>query len=228
MEGRQTGNDGSGSTRTVDRALDLLTAITDGGCGTTLSELARCASLSPATASRLLATLDRRGFVARDEHGAYGPGRRLRQVAAAVLHEEPLYELAGAHLAELARAAQETANLGVAVDDERAVYLRQVAGPQRVQTAAWTGRMIPRDGTAMGAALAGAVSRDGYAFTRGRIEPDVTAVAAPIRDRHGDVVAALTILAPSYRTTDADVERFGALLVDHAAELSLALGAPPA
>jgi DNA-binding IclR family transcriptional regulator len=132
----------AGSTRTVDRAFDLLSAVTDNARGdvrggTTLSELARATELSPATASRLLATLLKRGLVRRDAQGLYRPGLALMQMAAGVLRGEPLYELAGGHLVELAAASGETANLGVAVDDDRALYLRQVAGDQRVQTATW-------------------------------------------------------------------------------------------
>ncbi|MDE3132430.1 MAG: IclR family transcriptional regulator [Acidobacteriota bacterium] len=219
-------NPEAGSTRTVDRAFALLTAVTERGHGGgSLSELARVAALSPATASRLLATLMKRGLVRRDEQGWYRPGPGLMQMAAVVLRGEPLYELAGGHLLALARETGETANLGVAVDDDRALYLRQVAGDQRVQTTAWTGRTIPRDGTAMGAALAGRVLADGYAVSRGSLEPDVSAVAAPVRDYHGAIVAVLSILAPSYRTDDGDVARYGALLVEHARGLSLALGA---
>src|ERR1700722_768834 len=92
----------AGSTRTVDRAFDLLTAVTGNARpGASLSELARATELSPATASRLLATLLKRGLVRRDEQGLYRPGLGLMQMAAVVLRGEPLYELAGAHLAEL-------------------------------------------------------------------------------------------------------------------------------
>ena len=220
----------AGSTRTVDRAFDLLSAVTDNARrgargGVTLSELARATALSPATASRLLATLLKRGLVRRDAQGLYRPGLGLMQMAAVVLRGEPLYELAGGHLDELAAASGETANLGVAVDEDRALYLRQVAGDQRVQTATWTGRTIPRADTAMGAALADSVGAGGYAVSRGSLEPDVTAVAVPVRDYHGAIVAALSILAPSYRTSQADVERYGELLVESARALSLALGA---
>jgi DNA-binding IclR family transcriptional regulator len=216
----------AGSTRTVDRAFDLLGAVTDGApVGATLSELARATQLSPATASRLLGTLSKRGLVRRDQAGAYRPGLGLMQMAATVLRGEPLHELAGAHLVELARASGETANLGVALDGDLALYLRQVAGEQRVQTATWAGRTIPRAGTAMGAALAGVVSADGYAVSRGSLEPDITAVAVPVRDYHQEVIAALTILAPSYRTGEHDIARYGALLVEHARLLSLSLGA---
>src|ERR1700721_1628311 len=89
----------AGSTRTVDRAFDLLSAVTDNARrgargGVTLSELARATALSPATASRLLATLLKRGLVRRDAQGLYRPGLRLMQMAAVVLRGEPLYELA--------------------------------------------------------------------------------------------------------------------------------------
>ena len=214
----------AGSTRAVDRALDLLVAVTE-SAGLSLSELARTTGLSPATASRLLATLVGRGLLRRDEQGLYRPGLGLMQMAATVLRGEPLYELAGAHLIELAQATGETANLGVAVDHDRALYLRQVAGDQRVQTTAWTGRTIPCDGTAMGAALSGQVTTHGYAISRGSLEPDITSVAAPVRDYHRRIVAALSILAPSYRTDEQDAERYGALLVEHADALSLAHGA---
>ncbi|HEX3618580.1 MAG TPA: IclR family transcriptional regulator [Solirubrobacteraceae bacterium] len=215
---------GASSTRTVDRAFDLLDAVVARSGGATLSELGRVTGLSPATASRLLGTLQKRGLVRRDPRGLYRAGLGLMQTAAVVLRGEPLYELAGADLVELAAASGETANLGVAVDDDRALYLRQVVGDQRVQTATWVGRTIPRLGTAMGAALAGAVGAGGYADSRGSLEPDITSIAAPVRDYHGAIVAALSILAPSYRTTDADVRRYGQLLVGHARSLSLALG----
>lgn len=222
----------AGSTRTVDRAFDLLDAVVAGNGrggpslgGASLSELARATELSPATASRLLATLVKRGLVRRDAQGLFRPGLGLMQIGASVLRGEPLYELAGGHLVELAAASGETANLGVAVDHDRALYLRQVAGDQRVQTTAWTGRTIPRAGTAMGSALAGLVGAHGYAVSHGSLEPDITAVAAPVRDYQHRIIAALTILAPSYRTSDADAGRYGKLLVEHATALALGLGA---
>ncbi len=215
----------SGSTRTVDRAFALLETVTASAGGTTLSELARATSLSPATASRLLATLVKRGLVRRDDQGCYRVGLGLMQMAALVLRGSPLHELAGPHLTALAQATNETANLGIAVDAERALYLRQVAGDHRVQTAAWTGRTIPRHGTAVGAALAEQLGAHGYAISRGSLEPDITSIAVPVRDYQAKIVAVLSILAPSYRTGEADADRYGLLLVEHAAQLSSELGA---
>jgi len=213
-------------TRTVERALTLLAAVAEEGG--TLSQLARAAELSPSTASRLLATLAAQELVRRDEYGRYGPGTRLRQLAAVALRSDPVYELAGPHLAELARETGETANLAVPADAQRVVYLRQAAGPKLVQTASWAGRTIPRRGTALGAALRGAVGEGGYVARAGAVEPDVTSIAAPVYDADGKIVAALSVLAPNYRTSSRRIDMCGRAVARHAAELSRSLGAPAA
>jgi DNA-binding IclR family transcriptional regulator len=211
-------------TRTVERALTLLSAVAqDGG---TLSQLARAAELSPSTASRLLATLAAQELVRRDEHGHYHAGTRLRQLAAASLRADPLYELAGSHLTALAAETGETANLAVAADARRVVYLRQVASPKLVQTAAWAGRTIPRRGTALGAALKGDVGGHGYVARTGAVEPDVTSIAAPVYGPDGLIAAALSVLAPTYRMTARRIDACGRSVARHAAELSRSMGAP--
>jgi DNA-binding IclR family transcriptional regulator len=114
----------------------------------------------------------------------------------------------------------------VAADGVRVVYLRQVAGPKLVQTAGWAGRTIPRRGTALGAALRGGVGELGYAARAGAVEPDVTSIAAPVYGAQGEIVAALSVLAPNYRTPARRVEACGRAVARHAAELSRSLGAP--
>ncbi len=213
------------STRTVDRALQLLTTVLEDTTGGTLSELARATDLSASTASRLLGTLAGHGLIRRDVNGRFRAGIRMKQLAATALREEPLYELVGPHLDALVDETGETASLGIAAGDDEVLYLRQVASTHQVQTAVWTGRTIPRRDTALGAALDGATSPRGYVTSR-RPDSDVTAVAAPVIGHDGDVLGAISVNAPAYRTTDADVERFGTALVRHALALSTALGAP--
>jgi DNA-binding IclR family transcriptional regulator len=213
-------------TRTVERALTLLAAVAeDGG---TLSQLARAAELSPSTASRLLGTLVQRELVRRDEHGRYLAGTRLRQLAAATLREDPLYELAGSHLEALAEETGETANLAIGADEDRIVYLRQVVGRKLVQSAGWAGRTVPRHGTAVGDALRGAVDRSGYVARMGAVEPDVTSIAAPVYGADGEIAGALSVLAPSYRVSRRRIQTCGRAVAGHAAELSRSLGAPGA
>ncbi len=213
------------STRTVDRALQLLTTVLEDTTGGTLSELARATDLSASTASRLLSTLAAHGLVQRDPGGRFRAGIRMKQLAATALREEPLYELVGPHLDALVEETGETASFGIAAGDDEVLYLRQVASTHQVQTAVWTGRTIPRKDTALGAALDGSVSPRGYVTSR-RPDSDVTAVAVPILSHQGEILGAISINAPAYRTDDADVERFGRALVRHALTLSTSLGAP--
>jgi urocanate hydratase len=214
------------STRAVERALALLSAVAEGTTGGTLSDLARAVDLSPSTAGRLLNTLAQQGFVRRDENACYGPGARMKQLAAATLREEPLYELVGPHLMALAEETGETANLGVATEGDRVLYLRQVSSDRLVQTATWTGRTIPLESTALGRALSGEVAADGY-VTSHRDDSDITAVSAPIVNHDGEIVGAISINAPHYRTTKSAERAFGRALTAHAKEISLALGAAP-
>ncbi len=204
-------------TRTVERALTLLTAVAqDGG---TLSELARAAELSPSTASRLLATLAAQELVRRDEHGRYGAGPQLRRMAAATLRTDPVYELAGPHLEALAGETGETANLAVAAGARHAVYLRQVASPKLVQTAGWVGRTVPTRGTALGAALRGSLDGRSYVARSGAVEPDVVSIAAPVHGPGGEIAGALSVLAPAYRMTPRRVETCGRAVAHQAAAL---------
>jgi urocanate hydratase len=108
------------------------------------------------------------------------------------------------------------------------VYLRQVASPKLVQTAAWVGRTVPGRGTALGAALRGAVDEGGYVARAGAVEPEVTSVAAPVYGPAGEIVAAISVLAPAYRTTPRRLDACGRAVARHAAELSQELGAPAA
>ena len=211
-------------TRTVQRALRLLTAVAeDGG---TLSQLARDADLSPSTASRLLSTLAGQELVRRDEHGHYRAGARLRRLAAATLRADPVYELAGPHLEALAGETGETANLAVPADARHAVYLRQVASPRLVQTAAWVGRTVPTRGTALGAALRGSLDGRLYVARTGAVEAEVISIAAPVYGPGGAVTAALSVLAPAYRMTPRRIETCGDAVARHATALSGSLGAP--
>lgn len=213
------------STRSVDRTLELLTSLTDPDQGNSLSELARAARLAPSTASRLLAALVESGFASRDVDGGYHPGHRLIQIGATALREDSVHEQSAPHLKEIAYETGETANLGIRIEGDRVLYLRQVGSPRLIQGVSWVGRSVPMVGTAIGAALTGDLGPDGYAAKEGSVEPDVMAVAAPVRGASGGIVAALSVLAPSYRTDRAKVAEIGACLVEHCRELSEGLGA---
>lgn len=218
--------DGARSTRSVDRALDLLDLVARSSDGTTLSSAAREVELATSTAARLLQSLAATEFVIRDENGRYRAGPRLYQIGALAVGNLAIYSLSERHLKGLAEATGETAYVGLPVEGgKKCLYLRQVQSPHAIRHAHWTGMVIDTPGTAIGAALHDRVGPGGFVLSRATtIEPDAAAAAAPVWDTSGSVIAALSIIGPSFRLPDEDLERIGAVVARSAADLSKELG----
>jgi IclR family acetate operon transcriptional repressor len=204
------------STRTVERALVLLGAVCDAG-SLTLADAAREAELSASTALRLLRTLEGTGFVRRDGLGTYRPGLRVMQLGAQALGHESLVSLAEPALERLVDRTGESAYLSVPSHDGEGVYLAMREGTHSVRHASWVGRSIPLAGTAVGAVLTGSPA-EGFVVVRDGVEADVTAIAAPVSPG-GRAVAALSVVVPSYRISEAEAHRIGALVAREASAL---------
>ena len=71
----------------------------------------------------------------------------------------------------------------------------------------------------------GRIRRAGYAASFGEREGETAALAAPVRDPTGEVVAALGVGAPRYRLGPRTATRLAPLVVEAASRLSVDLGA---
>jgi IclR family acetate operon transcriptional repressor len=213
----------AGSTRTVERALDLLAAV----ClepPISLTECARRVGLPASTALRLLRTLESSGFVARDAGGAFRPGIRVLQLGATALGRQSLVELAQPSLARIVEQTGESTYLVVRGAGDTAVYLAMAEGTHAVRHTSWVGRAIELADLAVGAALNGDVPESGYVAQRDRIEADVTAIASPVR-RPGGIVAAVNLLGPTYRIDEETSHLYGRIVSHEAAVIGGLLGA---
>ncbi|MFT4043599.1 MAG: IclR family transcriptional regulator [Gordonia sp. (in: high G+C Gram-positive bacteria)] len=212
------------STRTVERALALLASICEHG-GLNLVDAARECGLATSTALRLLRTLENVGFVTRDEAGAYRAGSRIIQIGAQALSDESLIDIARPAMEELVEATGESVYLSVDGHADTALYIAIVEGTHSVRHASWVGRSIPRDTSAAGFALRGKVNDDGFVVVARGVESDVTAIACPVYSQHR-IVAALSLVIPSYRITDRETHRYGHMLIDAAAEVAARVSGP--
>lgn len=212
------------STRTVERALALLATVCEGG-GTNLVDSARVCDLAPSTALRLLRTLEITGFVAKDEAGIYRPGGRIIQLGAQALSNESLVDLAQPTMEALVTDTGESVYLSVRGHNDTALYLNIVQGTHSVRHTSWVGRTIPLDTSAVGHALRGEVPPDGYVVVERGVEADVTAIACPVRSE-ARIVAALSLVIPTYRLTAPDTARYGHMLCSAAADVSALLSRP--
>ena len=212
------------ATRTVERALALLASVCDRG-GANLADTARDCQLAPSTALRLLRTLETTGFLRKDDSGTYRPGSRIIQLGAQALGDESLIDLAGPAMDELATATGESVYLSVVGHAGTAVYINIVEGTHSVRHASWVGRTVSLDVSAAGHALRGKVSEDGYVIVERGVETDVTAIAGPVYSQ-ARIVAALSLVIPSYRLSADQTTQYGRLLIAAAADVSARLSSP--
>src|SRR5262245_55231427 len=193
--------------------------------GASLTELARQADLAPSTTTRLLKVLERYEFVRRGPDRLYRLGPQSLQLGLTALRDMSLYEAARPHLHILAEETGESVQLGILIRNGEVLYVDRVASHHMVQATSWVGRTVPLDGTAIGAAIQGRVYSTGYTATRHTIEPDVSAVAAPIFDKNNTIVAAINVIGPTYRISDDQLAQIGLLVVEHTRQISGELGA---
>lgn len=246
--------------RSVDRAAALLLALgqCDGQAGVT--ELARRLGLHKSTASRLLATLQRRGLVEQDGNsGKYRLGLVVIRLAERAERTIDLRSIATPELERLSRATRETASL-VVLDGEAALTVAQADAPNLIAVGDWTGRATPLHCVASGKILLAAlaerevlrivrrglqrytertivdlpplleelarVRRRGFATALGEWEGGLNAVAAPVQDARGRVVAAVDIWGPAFRLTPRRVPELSTLARETALSISARLGGP--
>jgi len=131
------------SVQTVEKALDLLEALTDETPPPTLPNLAERLGLSRNKVFRLLATLESRGLVEREEgSGVYRIGLSSVALAQRFINSANLIKHAHPVMEELARKHDEAIYLTVLLGDE-VLFLDMVDCLQNVKTTPMVGKRFP-------------------------------------------------------------------------------------
>ncbi|MEA2597250.1 MAG: IclR family transcriptional regulator, regulon repressor [Thermomicrobiales bacterium] len=137
----------------LDRALDVLEALADAAEPLGVTELARRVGATKSAAYRILANLERRGYVSKDPTTArYSLGTRLAYLGQQSLGTFDLRQVARSVLEELYRSFHETVNLGVLEGDE-VVYIDMVESHHGLRMAARVGARDTVHSTALGKAI---------------------------------------------------------------------------
>ncbi len=240
--------------RTADRALRVLQEVGSPNQAPTVSKVADRLGINRSTVSRLVGTLESRGFLERS-----GPGDRLRlgpevaRLGRVALAGRELASVARPGMDRLADETGETVTLAVPAG---ATVLTEVQSDGRhfVASGKWAGVRTAShccsDGKvllAFGAlelppgrlrrfapntivdrrALArelALVRRRGFAVCVSELEDGLVGLAAPVRDG-GACIAALCVSGPAYRLDRDAVERFAPACLAAADELEQRLGA---
>jgi len=148
------------SVQSVENALDILEALADESVDATLPHLALKLGISRNKAFRLLATLEARGLVQREEHsGVYriglntvGLAQRFIKGASLIRHAHPVME-------EIARKHGEAVYLTVLMGED-VLFLDMVDCTQSVKTAPLVGKKFPFFASAPGKVIKALESGD--------------------------------------------------------------------
>jgi IclR family transcriptional regulator, acetate operon repressor len=232
-------------TTAIDRGADLLVRVLEAEQPVALTDLASAAGLPKSTASRLVSALERRGLIEQDgERGRLRPGPAILRVAERGMLERNLVELARPSLDALSEASEETINLAVPAHDG-VEHIAQVDSRHFLGAGQWLGRSVGYEHSANGKVFAAfgrapaaaatattpanareldAVRRAGFATSIDELEVGLSAMAAPVRGAHGEVIAALSMSGPTLRMTPARIEELRPILTSEAASLSRRLG----
>lgn len=136
-------------TQSLTRALALLCAIERYRHGASTAELARATELAPATAGRLLATLEDAGFAVRGT-GGWSIGPEVVRLAKRADPHRALARRAQPVLENLAAGAGESAMLAVPRPGPAVEVIAQADGPRLLGLTNWVGRPIMLHASAAG------------------------------------------------------------------------------
>lgn len=221
----------------LDKAVDLLHAVAESPCK--LAELTERTGLPRATAHRLAAGLEAHRLLARNGDGRWQLGSAVTELAARV--DDPLLAASTVVLPRLREVTGESVQLYRAEGTWR-VCVAALEPPAGLRDTVPVGARLPMtagsgakvllaysDVAIQQAVLPAAkftdrtlaeVRRRGWAQSAAEREPGVASVSAPVRDRRGVVIAAISVSGPIDRMGRRPGARWAADLLAAADELT--------
>lgn len=230
---------GSATYQSAERVLALLAAFEEGRPALSVTEIAGVLGVHKSTASRLAATLERTGFLARSGR-RYRLGTEIIRLGTLALRSTDIVDLMQPAMEKLSQLTGETINLAVPsgadvlnIAEIPSTFILSCSG-------GWIGRRTRPHAVANGKVLLAfgaigvpsalerytartitdledleaelaAVRRDGYARASAELEDELVAVAAPVFGAGGRCVAALSVSGPAFRMPPARLEELGRL-----------------
>ena len=231
--------------RAVERALEILMCFTD-STDLGLSEIANRLSLHKSTVHRLLATLENKGFLIRDvQTEKYRLGFRIWELSANLTHNDDPATVLLPEMERLRDLIEETISLYIRDGKER-IRIQAVQSRQPIRRVAPVGARMPLAVGASSKVLVAyaepslleellndeewpdyvdrgsyveqleQIKEQGYATSVEEREQGTAAVAAPIFNRNGQLVAALAASGPSNRLTPEKMKEYAPYILEAA------------
>jgi len=186
----------------VERALAVLNAFHSERPAMTLAEIAAATGFYKSTILRLAASLERCGYLLREESGIFRLGPALWRLGSIYRGGFNLGEAIRPELRRLVESTGETASFYVREGRSRVCLFRRNS-PQSARHHLEEGAVLPLDAGASAHVLsafsdgkgakAKAVQQRGYCVSLGERDPQLAAVAVPVLDLAGKFRGALAV-----------------------------------
>jgi len=229
--------------RAVERALDILLCFTD-KLELSLTEISSKVELNKSTVFRLLASLEKKGFVMRNpDNEKYRLGYRLWELSSNLTRVDDPAVMLLPEMERLRDSLDETISLYVRDGKER-VRIQAVESRQSIRRVAPIGARLPLSVGASSKILVAyadpetqkqilnepqwpstidketymlqllQIQQLGYATSIEEREVGTAAIAAPIKNQSGKLVAALSVSGPSSRLTQEKMKEFAPMIIE--------------
>ena len=216
-------NSDTAQIQVVSRVAGILRLLAQGRRELRVADVASELGLRRSTAHRYLASLAAAGLLAREDGAAvYSAGPLMVQFSAATLGGSRVLELAGPYMKRLVDEAHETVVLSLWGGHGPVVARVEEDSTRLVHIAVRVGSALPSD-SAQAQVFRGELARSGVAVNS-RVIEGVRAVAAPVYDERGQVVATLAFVGTIATIPEAADSGHARALRETALELSARLG----
>ena len=143
----------TGQVQSLTRGLSILEALANADGGLTLTDVARRVALPPSTTHRLLATLEKTGYVYQaGDLGLWYVGLQAFAVGSGFLANRDFVAQSHAYLRRLMEQSGETANLAI-LDGTEAVFIGQVQCREMMRLLVKLGSRVPLHASGVGKAI---------------------------------------------------------------------------
>ena len=209
--------------RSVENALDLLAVLSESDEEVRIVQLGERLRLGQDKVFRLLATLERRGYVEREKAGVYRVGASAFEMAQKLLARFTLLSKAKPVMEALARSCSEAVYLAIPRGQE-ILLVEMIDTLERIKVVSLLGRRYPLTATtALGQVIVSdldsvvRVDREG-------LGAGIACLAAPLRNPGGKVCGAISLVGPDFRFPRERIEQLVPTLMDAAEEISSRIG----
>lgn len=204
----------------IDKSMAVLAALRAGPLD--LAALQVATGLPRATAHRLAAALEVHHLVRRDDVGRFCLGLELVALGRSAAEQFGLAAVAMPVLVGLRDGTGESVQLFVREDGMRRCVV-SLQSPHGLRWIVPEGSLLPLDAGSAGRVLSLTTPAEGWAQSVEERERGVASVSAPVLDRTGAVIAAVSVSGPIERMTRQPGKRYGPAVVDAGRAISASM-----